>query len=299
MQTIHLDLIDINDRRFCVSYPMYDEGLISSIKKVGIIQPVMLLNMTPYIVITGFRRIASATQLGLADIPCVILDISEKEALLRSIHDNIKRGLNIIEKANSIERMLHMGFSSNEIYETAALLSINPHEKVIERLIAIANAENAFKDFVIKKGLSMKSVESMMRFDTDERAHIIDILAPIHTTESLTREILEILNIIKIRTDNIDFDTITGITKADELKMRLKKLASPILTSLEDRLKEIKLRCSLPPDIDIKVDPFFEKEYIDILIRAKTDEDIRDAIEKLENILDNGYAGSIFELIKG
>ena len=124
----------------------------------------------------------------------------------------------------------------------------------------------------------MKSVESMMRFDTDERAHIIDILAPIHTTESLTREILEILNIIKIRTDNIDFDTIT---------------------SLEDRLKEIKLRCSLPPDIDIKVDPFFEKEYIDILIRAKTNEDIRDAIEKLGNILDNGYAGSIFELIKG
>ncbi len=299
MKTIDIDHINTNDRRFCISYPMQDDILLSSIKKIGIIQPIILLDTTPYMVVTGFKRILSAMQAGFTKIPSVIISVSEKDALLYVIHDNIKRGLNLVEKALGIERMLHTGFSSTEIYETMTLLSLDPHEKILERLTAVANMEDALKAFITVKNLTMKQVEMLIRFNAEERARIIGILNAIHTTESFVREVLELLNLVKIKRGSIDFDSIKNMPDAQELKKSLKKLTNPILVSLEDELKQIKLKCALPPDIDIKVDPFFEKGYIDMVIRAKTEDKAREAIEKLSSILNKGYIRNILELTKG
>jgi hypothetical protein len=299
MKTIDIDHININDRRFCISYPMYDSTLLSSINKIGIIQPVILLNTMPYVVITGFKRTLTAIQAGFTKIPSVIVDVSEKDALLYAIHDNIKRGLNIVEKGHCIERMLHMGFSLTEIHETMILLSLDPHEKIVERLTAVADMEDTFKAFITTKGIAMKQVEMLMYFSSEERSEIIDILTSIHTTESFIREILELLNLVKIKKGGIDFDSLKNVPDAQELKKILKKLVNPILVSLEEELKRIKLLCALSPDIDIKVDPFFEKGYIDMLIRAKTEDKAKDAIEKLRNILNKGYIRSILELTRG
>jgi ParB-like chromosome segregation protein Spo0J len=299
MKTIDIDKININDRRFCISYPLEDNALISSIKKVGIIQPVMLLDTTPYIVVTGFKRVSAAMQAGFTKIPSVIVDVSEKDALLYTIHDNIKRGLNLVEKAHGIERMLHSGFTVDEIFETMTLLSLDPHEKILERLTAVANMEDSFKAFITARGIAMKQVEVLMHFNTEERTYIIDILTAIRTTESFIREILELFILIKIKRGGIDFDSIKNMQDAQELKKSLKIITNPILISLEEKLKEIKLKCAIPPDIDIKVDPFFEKGYIDMVIRAKTEDKAKEAIEKLSNILDKGYIRNILELTKG
>jgi DNA-binding transcriptional MerR regulator len=299
MKTIDINHININDRRFCISYPMQDDTLLSSIKKVGIIQPIMLLDTTPFIVVTGFKRVLSAMQAGFTKIPSVIVSVSEKDALLYAIHDNVKRGLNLVEKAYGIERMLRIGFSLAEIYETMALLSLNPHEKILERLTAVANMEDAFKAFVIVKNLLMKQVEMLMRFNAEERAGIIDMLTTIRTTESFIREIIEMLSIVKIKKGSIDFDSLENTPDAQELKKRLKKIINPILMSLEEELKQIKLQCALPPDIDIKVDPFFEKGYIDMVIRAKTEDKAKESIERLNSILNKGYIRNILELTKG
>ena len=55
---------------------------------------------------------------------------------------------------------------------------------------------------------------------------------------------------------------------------QLKEMAYPILTALHRELQGIRQASALPPNIDIKVDPFFEKEYIDIGIRAKNKDDV-------------------------
>jgi len=299
MKNIDIDHINTNDRRFCISYPMQDDILLLSIKKVGIIQPIILLDTAPYIIVTGFKRILSAMQAGFTKIPSVIVNVSEREALLYAIHDNIKRGLNLVEKALGIERMLHTGFTTGEIFETMTLLSLDPHEKILERLTVVANMEDALKTFITVKNLPMKQIEMLMHFDAEERARIIDMLTAIHTTESFIREIIEMLSIAKIKKGSINFDSIKDMPDAQELKKRLKKITNPILVSLEEELKQIKLQCALPPDIDIKVDPFFEKGYIDMVIRAKTEDKAREAIEKLNNILDKGYIRNILELTKG
>ena len=298
MNKVPIDHINVCDRRFCITYPLDDAALYTSVQKIGIIQPVMLLNTSPFIVVTGFKRLAIVQQLGLKEIPYIPVDISEREALLYAIHDNIQRGLNLVEKAHALERMLHIGFTSAEVYDTMKIIGLQPHEKILKTLIALASAEDSFKHFIVTHNLSMKIVDYLMRFDVNERSSIIGLLSSFHITESTIREILEILNLLKIKQDGLPFERLNPAS-GQELMKQLKEMAYPILTALQGELQGIRQASALPPNIDIKVDPFFEKEYIDIGIRAKNKDDVYQAIEKLRRLIDDGIMGSIFDLTKG
>jgi ParB/RepB/Spo0J family partition protein len=298
MKKTPIDHINIHDRRFCITYPLDDVTLYTSIQKMGIIQPVMLLNASPFVPVTGFKRLEIARQLGLKEIHSIVVDITEQEALLFAIHDNIQRSLNLIEKAHAIERMLHNGFSVTEINETMKILGLHPHEKVMKTLIAIASVEKPLKHFIVMNNLSMKIVNYFMRFEVNERASIIDLLSSVHLTESTIREILEIMNLLKIKQNKLPFETLNPAS-GHELMRQLMAMTYPILTSLHQQLQDLQHVSALPPNIDIKVDPFFEKEYIDIGIRARNQEDINQALEKLRRLSDDGILGRIFDLTKG
>jgi ParB family transcriptional regulator, chromosome partitioning protein len=299
MTNIPFRKINIHENRFRISYPAHNELLLTSIKKVGIIQPVVLHEDPPFSVIAGFRRLEAAKKLGLKFVPAVTVKLSEKEGLLFAIHDNLHRGLNIIEKSHALEKMAHMGFPESEIYEVMALFSLGPHEKVLAHHISIARAEELLKHFIIEHALSMKNIEYMLWFEKEERKKIMTALAATRFTESYLREIFEMLHLIKIKKGRFESRVLKYAGNAQELRARLKKITHPRLSSLEIKLEEIRKTSALPPALDIRVDPFFEKEYIDITIRAKSEKETRELLGKLDEVLQKGHIRSILELTKG
>lgn len=292
--------IDLHDMRFRISYPSVEKTLFSSIEKLGIIEPVILSEGgPPYIIVTGFRRIEAARKLNLKEIPAIIMKLSRQEALLASVHTNMHRGLNIIEKAHAIEKMFRMDAPKADIYELMAMLSLGTHERVLADLLSIAGAEDSLKRFIIEHTLSMKNIEYMLRFEKDERKMIMKTLAPVRFTEGYLREILEMLHLIRIRKGRFTMKLLKDPGNAQELRTRLKKLVHPKLLSLEKRFEEIKKAAALPPTLDIRVDPFFEKEYIDITIRTKDEKESEKLLEKLNEIFEKGHVRNILELTKG
>jgi hypothetical protein len=273
--------------------------LLASIGKVGIIQPVVLLEGPLFTVVTGFKRIEAAKKLGLKKVPSVTMKLSEKEGLLFAIHDNVHRGLNIIEKAHALEKMVSMGFPESEIYEVMALFSLGPHEKVLAHLLSIAHAEEPLKHFIVEHALSMKNIEYMLWFEKEERKKIMTAFVSMRLTESYLREILEMLHLMKIKKGRFVSGVLKYAGNAQELRARLKKIIHPRLTSLEKKLEEIRKSSALPPSLDIRVDPFFEKEYIDITIRVKNEKETKELLGKLDEVLQKGHIRGILELTKG
>jgi len=297
---VALRQIDLHDTRFRISYPLADETLFSSIEKLGIIEPVILLEGgPPYVVVAGFKRIEAAKKLNLKEIPAIIMSLSAHEAFLISIHTNMHRGLNIIEKAHAIEKMVRMDVPKPDIYELMAVFSLSAHEKVLTNLIAIAGAEEALKRFIIEHTLSMKNIEYMLRFEKDERKMIMKALAPVRFTEGYLREILEMLHLVRIKKGKLSTGLLKDPGNAQELQARLKKRVHPKLSSLKKKLEDIRKAAALPPALDIRVDPFFEKEYIDITIRTKDEQESKELLGKLDDIFEKGHIRSILELTKG
>ncbi len=299
MMDIPLSRIDLRDRRFSLSYPRDDGRLRWSVATVGIIQPVILLDRTPYVPITGWRRLESARALGMKTVPALIADLGDREALLRAIHDNLTRGYNIIEKATILHKMDQFGFSRGDIFGLMENLDLNPHEKVLAGFLAIAEMDMPFKNFIFTKNLSLRNIDSLLRFEEKERKKVLASLKSFHLTESTLREILEMLHLLKIRKDTLTGRDIPQLQNADALRAFLKKRTHPILSSLQKKLQAIRDAMALPPGVDIRVDPFFEKEYIDIILKIRNEEDMSAALGRISELGAAGYVRSILELTKG
>ena len=145
----------------------------------------------------------------------------------------------------------------------------------------------------------MKNIEYMLWFEKEERKKIMTALAATRLTESYLREILEMLHLMKIKKGRFVSGVLKYAGNAQELRTRLKKITHPGLSSLEKKLEEIRKASALPPALDIRVDPFFEKEYIDITIRAKSEKETKELLGKLDEVLQKGHIRSILELTKG
>jgi len=68
--------------------------LIQSVKQVGILEPLIVrpTRTNKYEIVVGNRRYHAATTIGLKKIPCIIKEMSDDEAIIASLTENIQRG---------------------------------------------------------------------------------------------------------------------------------------------------------------------------------------------------------------
>jgi ParB family chromosome partitioning protein len=95
--------------------------LTASIREKGIIQPIVVRTVVGvenvYEIIAGERRWRAAQAAGLIDVPVVIHEADDKEALELAIIENVQRAdLNAIEEAKGYDRLAtEFGYSQSEI----------------------------------------------------------------------------------------------------------------------------------------------------------------------------------------
>lgn len=95
--------------------------LAASIREKGVIQPIVVRAIAgvadAYEIIAGERRWRAAQMASLADVPVVIHEADDKEALELAIIENVQRAdLNAIEEAKGYERLgAEFGYAHSEI----------------------------------------------------------------------------------------------------------------------------------------------------------------------------------------
>jgi hypothetical protein len=299
MEFIHLNKVNSSDRTYRISYSLEDSLLQESVRRFGILTPLCLLKGEQPVVITGFRRIEAAKQLGIRQIPCTFVETDERGALLIAINDNLKRPLNTIEKSYCIEKMVKLGFAMDDVYAVMKMINFPRQQKAVKTASAAATMEESARDFIVKWGLPVNIMEQMLAFEVEERADIIRTTDGLNITVSYLREVLHLMMLMKVKQGNIDFGRLQEAKNMDELKQRLKEALHPLLVTFEAKLRKIKSEAALPPNIHIDVDPAFEKESIDIRIRVRDRFEAEDALKKLDSLLKRGLFGNIFELTHG
>ena len=166
------------------------EELASSIKKNGVIQPIAVRpdkeDPGRYEIVAGERRWLASQKAGLHEVPIIVLELDDNEALEVAIVENIQRSdLNAVEEAKGYKRLADefsydhekiakfMSKSRSHVSNTLRLLSL-PMDVIamIEEgsltagqarpLIGIFNASEIAEE-IVKKKLSSRSVELLTR----------------------------------------------------------------------------------------------------------------------------------------
>ena len=98
--------------------------LAASIKASGVLQNLTVVPDEPdnpdteYTIIIGHRRYAAAKIAGLTELPCIVVEMSEREQLQTMLVENMQRSdLTTYEQAQGFQMMLNMGDSVAEIAE--------------------------------------------------------------------------------------------------------------------------------------------------------------------------------------
>jgi ParB family transcriptional regulator, chromosome partitioning protein len=166
------------------------DELVASLRERGIIQPIVARPVRgahdAYEIIAGERRWRAAQRAGLHEVPVVIIDATDAEALQLAIIENVQRAdLNALEEADGYCALMEefgnsqdeiakiIGKSRSYVANTLRLLKLPETVKAYihagklsaghaRMLVGQPNAEELAEE-IVARGLNVRQVEAMAR----------------------------------------------------------------------------------------------------------------------------------------
>jgi len=165
------------------------QELSDSIKEKGILEPLIVRKVSEgYELIVGERRWRAAQKAGLKEVPILVKEVEDREALELSLIENLQReDLNPIEEAEGLKRLIEEGISQEELAtrigkdrttlsntlrllklpsEVRNQLLLNRITSGHARAILSLEAKEKQKELcalIIQKGLSVRAAEALAR----------------------------------------------------------------------------------------------------------------------------------------
>ena len=144
------------------------EELKASIKRQGIIQPILVrpAEHDSYELIAGERRWRAAQALGIAEIPAIVLSLSDKEALEYSLIENVQRAnLNPVEEAKGYARLLNeFGYTQEDVAS-----AVGKDRVTIANLLRLLNLPGDIQDAVGRGAISVGHAKVLLSVEHETR----------------------------------------------------------------------------------------------------------------------------------
>jgi ParB family chromosome partitioning protein len=164
------------------------DELTASIRERGVIQPVLVRAMPrvadAYEIIAGERRWRAAQRAGHHEIPILVLEAGDREALEIAIIENVQRtDLNALEEASGYAQLVAdhgyshadiariVGKSRSHIANTLRLVNLPEHTRSLlvsgaisaghARALLAVNDPDSIADRVVAHGMTVRDVERM------------------------------------------------------------------------------------------------------------------------------------------
>lgn len=142
------------------------EELKSSIKEKGILQPILIRTSgDQYEVVAGERRLRAARELGLTQVPVIIKNVTDREALVLALVENIQREeLNGIEEAKAYKRLIE----EFEFTQDTVAQSLGKDRSTVSNLLRLLKLPAQVQELVSAKKISGGHARALLAFDNSD-----------------------------------------------------------------------------------------------------------------------------------
>lgn len=315
-----IDLSSENYDRYLLNYERDSNAITDSIKKVSLINPVILKKSRDadqaYIIVCGYQRIMACLKLGHESIVANIIDgLSDEETLLLALHDNLSsRGFNEIEKAIVIKKFMDIGYSYDRVIsEIAPFLVVAPNMKIIEKYLSILRLDSEIMKSVVKGELELEKAFLLAAVDDVDKEVVFRILfresnTNINETKETIRNLLDLKLIKKQGMDELlSSKEITNILldskynkrqKGERICKLLRYMRYPVISEKEEEFGSLCRELGIDNDVRVNHSKYFEGDEIRITIKASNENRLKANLEKLVISMKNGSFKKIFSLFK-
>lgn len=137
------------------------EELAQSIRENGILQPITVRKRQAggFEIIAGERRWRAAQIAGLHEVPAIIKDYSDKEALQLALIENIQReDLDPVEEAESYQRLMQeFGYSQQQVAD-----KVGKERSTVANSVRLIALPNEIKDMISDKKISAGHAKALL-----------------------------------------------------------------------------------------------------------------------------------------
>jgi len=94
------------------------QDLINSVKEKGVLEPILVRPKNgDYEIIAGERRYMASKKIGLSEIPCIVMNVNDMEAMEISLIENLQRlDLDVFEEADGLRYLAeNYGYNHEQI----------------------------------------------------------------------------------------------------------------------------------------------------------------------------------------
>ena len=140
--------------------------LADSIRQHGILQPLSVRRVEAgYELIAGERRLRAAQLVGLTEIPCIIMNMDDKESGMAAMVENLQRqDLDFIEEARGIARLMDQWRFSQE---QAARLLGKSQSSIANKLRLLRHNEEVLAA-IRQGGLTERHARALLKLPSEE-----------------------------------------------------------------------------------------------------------------------------------
>jgi ParB family chromosome partitioning protein len=174
------------------------EELAASIKANGVIQPIVVRPLpqgtggaAKYEIVAGERRWQAAQLAGLANIPVIVRELSDSQAVAVALIENIQREeLTSAEEARAIKRLIEeFSLTHSQVAET-----VGRSRAAVSNLLRLLDLPESVVTLIDSKALSMGHARALLGLeDGAERARLGRLVAErglsVRDTENLVRKV--------------------------------------------------------------------------------------------------------------
>ena len=285
-EVIEVPLEDIIPNRFQPRLAFDEDelnGLAKSIRKYGIIQPLVLRKVgNKYEIIAGERRYKASFIAGLTKVPAIIIDLKDNESAEVAIVENIQRkNLSALEEAKSYKKLLDRGYLTQE--ELASRMGKT--QGAISNKLRLLNLSSEVQDALLNNEISERHARSLLKLENEYDQ--VEVLKTIINERLNVRDTDRLIDSFKETEDLLpprNAKTLGGSSRREVI-------------DFDNLFKNIpEIEDERVPAIEDKVYPEIEMEETLLLDDEKDDDKKEKLQEKIKNFIEDlkkeGYAST-------
>jgi ParB family chromosome partitioning protein len=170
------------------------EELAASIKEKGVVQPILVRSMgtDKYELIAGERRFRACKMVGLPEVPAIVKEVNDAEAMAIAITENIQReDLNAIELARAYSSLM----SEFNLTQEQLAQSVGKSRPAVANMMRLLQLPQEIQENILSGKVSMGHARALLSLEQQNLQievckKIIELDLSVRQTEKLVQKLL-------------------------------------------------------------------------------------------------------------
>lgn len=169
-------------------------SLAASIRTEGVLQPLLVRQVGErYELIAGERRLRAAMLAGLENVPCIVMEASDRNSALIALVENIQRtDLGFFEEADAIARLIDIYGMTQE----DAAVRLGYAQSTLANKLRLLKLTAAERRIIGENALTERHARALLKLDSPEKrqealSKIIHNHLNVEKTEALVDSMIE------------------------------------------------------------------------------------------------------------